>query len=227
MSQECGAFSSNGIDGGARRRLVAERHPGALYHAVKRAADVIVSVAVLFLLSPLLAVVAIVVCLDSKGPCLYRQKRTGRNGIRFVMYKFRTMHPGSEAAMQHLLHFNKFTAPKFKMNPDPRVTRVGRFLRAWSIDEIPNLINVLRGEMSLVGPRPTSWGTESYKDWHMARLSVLPGVTGLWQVLGREHMDLDEMVELDLEYIRRRSLAFDLWILLRTAGTVLTRKGAW
>lgn len=206
---------------------VAGSPSGRFFEVVKRAVDLAAALGVLILLSPILGMISLAVKADSPGPALFRQMRTGQNGRRFVMYKFRTMHAGAEDEKAKLASLSKLTPPDFKIEEDPRITRVGAVLRRWSVDEVPNLINVVRGDMSLVGPRPTSWGPDLYEPWQLARLQVRPGVTGLWQVLGRGDLDFDDRVRLDLEYIRGRTLRLDLWILLQTVRAVLTRRGAY
>ena len=191
----------------------------------KRIADVVVCLAALPLALPLLLVVAVVIRLDSPGPILFRQQRTGRHGSRFAMYKFRTMVRDAEAMKASLAHLNILPPPDFKVPNDPRITRVGRFLRKSSLDELPQIFNVLRGEMSLVGPRPTSFAPNTYSPWHTVRLEVRPGVTGLWQVKGRNETTFDERLRMDVEYIRTRSLATDAEILLMTVLSVVRRSG--
>ena len=142
------------------------------------------------------------------------------------MYKFRTMVPNAEALKQQLMHLNELQWPDFKITNDPRITRIGRFLRKTSLDEVPQIINVLTGEMSLVGPRPTSFSAQTYKLWHTERLDVLPGLTGLWQVLGRASTEFDERLRLDIAYIEKRCLWLDFQILLRTVTAVVGQKGA-
>jgi len=206
----------------------AERWPpGRFYEPTKRLVDVGLSVLALALLSPLLLVVSAAIWLDSPGPVLFRQARAGRYGQMFVMYKFRTMRAGAEHERSAVMELSKHEPPDLKIEDDPRTTRVGAFLRTWSVDEIPNLLNVLRGDMSLVGPRPTSWGPEGYEPWQLPRLAVRPGVTGLWQVMGRGDLDFRQRVRLDLLYIEKRSLRVDLWILWRTVSAVLSRQGAY
>ncbi|RME90543.1 MAG: sugar transferase [Anaerolineae bacterium] len=152
--------------------------------------------------------------------------RTGKGGRRFPMYKFRTMVPNAEELKAKYAHLNELQWPDFKITNDPRVTRVGRFLRKTSLDELPQLINILRGEMSLVGPRPTSFGPETYKLWHTERLDVLPGLTGLWQVCGRAQLEFDERLRLDIAYMERASLWLDINILCRTVLAVFEQRGA-
>ena len=191
----------------------------------KRAMDVAISIAAMPLLLPVLALCAIAVKLDSPGPILFRQQRTGMHGARFGMYKFRTMVENAEELKASLAHLNIMPPPDFKVIDDPRITRVGKFLRKTSLDETPQIFNVLRGEMSLVGPRPTSFAASTYQLWHAERLEVAPGITGLWQVRGRNEATFDERLRLDVEYIGKRSLLYDLRIMLETVGSVLNRSG--
>lgn len=182
----------------------------------------------LVLLSPVLLALAVIVKLSSPGPVLFVQKRTGYRGRTFGMYKFRTMVANAEALKESLRHLNKHGADAidFKIDQDPRVTRIGRFLRRSSLDELPNLINVVSGDMRLVGPRPTSFNAYRYKDQHLARLSIYPGMTGLWQISGRSNIDFDKRVELDLSYIAEQSFSLDLKILLKTPFKVFSGQGA-
>jgi len=166
--------------------------------------------------------------LDSPGPALFSQTRVGRNGEPFRCYKFRSMVNGAETMQRQMVDLNEASGPLFKMRHDPRRTRVGRVIRRFSLDELPQLINVLRGEMSLVGPRPNlPEEVEQYQDWHGKRLSVSPGITGLWQVSGRADLTFDEMVLLDIYYVENWNLAMDLGILLRSLPAVLRARGAY
>jgi lipopolysaccharide/colanic/teichoic acid biosynthesis glycosyltransferase len=159
---------------------------------------------------------------------LFRQQRVGRNGAPFTLLKFRSMRVGAEEQLDEVIALNEASGPIFKVRNDPRMTRVGRFLRRTSIDELPQMINVLRGEMSWVGPRPPiPQEVEKYEDWHRRRLEVSPGITGLWQVSGRSEIPFDEMVMLDIYYIENWSLGMDIRILLRTVPAVLTGGGAY
>lgn len=188
--------------------------------------DLAICFAVMPLLAPILLVTAIAVRLDSPGTVLFCQQRTGRHGVRFGMYKFRTMVADAEELKASLAHLNILPPPDFKIIDDPRITRVGRFLRKSSLDELPQIFNVIRGEMSLVGPRPTSFAASTYRLWHAERLEVVPGITGLWQVYGRNESTFDERLRLDVEYIERMSPLLDLKIMLRTLGSVAKRSGA-
>lgn len=196
------------------------------YRFVKRGIDIITCLLFLPILVPLLLVIALVVRLDSPGPALFVQRRTGLNGHRFPMLKFRTMVRNAEELKVSLAHLSIVPAPDFKIIDDPRITRVGKILRASSADELPQLLNVLVGHMSLVGPRPTSFAPETYSLWHTRRLEVRPGLTGLWQVQGRNETDFDQRLRLDVRYIDHCCLPLDCWILLATVGAVARRKGA-
>ena len=195
---------------------------------VKRALDVIAATILLTVGLPLGALIALAVRINSPGPILYSQTRIGRNGHPFNIFKFRSMTADADAQLDEMAELNEASGPLFKMRDDPRRTAVGRILRRFSLDEVPNLINVLRGEMSLVGPRPNVPDeVAQYKDWHRRRLSVSPGMTGLWQVSGRSDLTFDEMVLLDIYYAENWSLTLDLGILLRTIPKVLGGEGAY
>lgn len=202
---------------------------GQSSRVLKRAFDVTASGFALLLLAPLLAAVALVVRLESPGPALYRQPRRGRNGGTFRIFKFRTMYAGAESRRDDVLHMNEVDGPLFKIkHGDPRVTRAGRFLRRASIDELPQLLNVLRGEMSLVGPRPfVLQEADQITGWASRRLDMTPGITGLWQVLGRNDVPYEEMVKLDYLYVTNWSLWWDIKILLKTLPAVFGRRGAY
>jgi exopolysaccharide biosynthesis polyprenyl glycosylphosphotransferase len=196
--------------------------------ALKRALDVTVSAGGLVLLSPLFLAVAVAIKLGSPGPVLFRQKRAGADGRVFVCYMFRSMYEGAERHQAQLESLNEAAGPVFKIKDDPRVTQVGRFLRRWSIDELPQLVNVLKGEMSLVGPRPLPVRDfHRMEEAHKRRLEAVPGMTGYWQISGRSNLSFEDMVRLDLHYIENWSLSFDVEIILRTIGAVLRREGAY
>jgi exopolysaccharide biosynthesis polyprenyl glycosylphosphotransferase len=196
--------------------------------ALKRSFDVVGAVLILILLSPLLLAIVVAVKLTSRGPVLYRSARPGIGQLPFQCLKFRTMHCDAEHDQAALEELNEADGALFKIRDDPRLTRVGRFLRRFSLDELPQLINVLRGEMSLVGPRPLpERDYQMLEDWHRKRYLVLPGITGLWQVSGRSELDFDDLVHLDFIYLERWSLALDLAILLKTVPAVLTQRGAY
>jgi len=195
--------------------------------AAKRGLDIVGAVAGLVILSPVLLGTAVAIAVVDGRPVLFRQPRAGQGGAPFLIAKFRTMGRDADAQRAALREQNEVAGgASFKMTNDPRVTRLGRILRKTSIDELPQLWNVLRGEMSLVGPRPHPFDDlEGYEDWHFRRLSVKPGITGLWQVSGRGDADFDRWTRLDLEYIDRWSLMLDLKIMLRTIPAVLKAGG--
>jgi len=196
--------------------------------AVKRSVDVLVVIVALVLLAPLMALIALAIRLESRGPSIFRQVRVGRDGKEFVLYKFRTMRENAEEIKQDLSDRNEAQGPLFKIRDDPRCTRLGRFLRRSSLDELPQLYNVLKGEMSIIGPRPPlPEEVKQYKPWHRRRLEISPGITGLWQVSGRSDLTFDEMVLLDLFYIENWSLPLDFKIFLRTIPTILLGTGAY
>jgi exopolysaccharide biosynthesis polyprenyl glycosylphosphotransferase len=196
--------------------------------AIKRAIDVVVAGLGLLVLSPLLLMISVLIRLESSGPAVFRQTRVGRGGRPFTVLKFRTMREGAEQEVEALSALNEAGGPMFKIRNDPRLTRVGQLLRRISLDELPQLYNVLRGEMSVIGPRPgLPSEVEQYQDWHRKRLETWPGLTGLWQVSGRSELSFDEMVLLDIYYIENWSLLLDLQIALRTVPAILFGTGAY
>lgn len=195
------------------------------YERTKRWFDIVAVTLVSPLVVPVAAAVAVAIRIDSPGPVMFTQDRTGQDGRRFRMYKFRTMVVDAEERKAELQHLNELPWPDFKITDDPRVTRVGRFLRASSLDELPQLINVLKGDMSLVGPRPTSFAADTYDLWHTVRLEVRPGLTGLWQIEARHSSSFDERLRLDVAYVRTRTIINDVRILMRTVLAVVYRKG--
>jgi exopolysaccharide biosynthesis polyprenyl glycosylphosphotransferase len=196
-------------------------------YALKRSFDLLGSAALTILLSPLLLVSALAIKLTSRGPVIYKSQRPGIGGTPFACWKFRTMYRDAHAHQPALEERNEATGALFKIRDDPRVTPVGRFLRRYSIDELPQLFNVLAGRMSLVGPRPLPQRDyDRLEDWHKKRYLVLPGITGLWQVSGRSDLDFDDLVRLDFLYLERWSVFLDLSILIKTVPAVLTRRGA-
>lgn len=201
----------------------------SLYDILKRGMDIVGALLGIVLFSWLFLIVAVWIKIeDPKGPVLFRQTRIGKYGRPFTIYKFRTMVQGAEAMREQLKHLNEIEGHMFKIRNDPRVTRFGRILRKTSIDELPQFFNVLKGEMSLVGPRPPlPEEVEAYSSRHRQRLLVTPGCTGMWQVSGRNRLNFEQMVELDLEYIRRRSLALDLRIILKTAFVLFGSRDAY
>jgi lipopolysaccharide/colanic/teichoic acid biosynthesis glycosyltransferase len=196
-------------------------------YAVKRSFDLVISTLLLVILSPVLLALAAAVKLSSRGPVIYRSMRPGIGGVPFQCLKFRTMREHADEIQHDLEPFNELSGALFKIRDDPRLTAVGRRLRRFSLDELPQLVNVLRGEMSLVGPRPLPMRDfEQLEEWHKKRYLVLPGITGLWQVSGRAELDFDDLVRLDFLYLERWSVFVDLSILLKTIPAVISRRGA-
>jgi lipopolysaccharide/colanic/teichoic acid biosynthesis glycosyltransferase len=194
---------------------------------VKRSFDFVAASLLVLITSPVLLLTALAVKLTSKGPMIYRSRRPGIGGQPFECFKFRTMHVDAEQRQRELEQLNEASGALFKIRRDPRLTPIGGFLRRFSIDELPQLLNVLRGEMSLVGPRPLPQRDyEMMEGWHRKRYSVLPGMTGLWQISGRSELDFDELVRLDFLYLERWSVFLDLSILAKTIPAVLARRGA-
>jgi len=208
------------------RQLMPRVLGEAGYRRAKRVLDVVVCLAILPAVATVLLLCAIAIRIDSAGPIFFAQLRTGKGGRRFRMWKLRTMVENADTLKERYAHLNELTYPDFKITNDPRITRVGRILRKTSLDELPQIVNVLTGDMSLVGPRPTSFSADTYRLWHTARLEVQPGITGLWQISGRAEVDFDDRLRLDVAYIRNRSFGLDLAILLRTFSSVLSGKGA-
>ncbi len=226
--------------------LVGSTHQ-ASYHLVKRLIDLTLAIIALILLSPLLLLIALGIKLDTPGPILFVQQRVGARRhtktdttyweiITFPCYKFRSMMHNADPAL-HQTHITAFITgqlegdhsdhARFKIEDDPRITRVGNFLRKTSLDELPQLLNVIKGNMSLVGPRPVPiYEVDQYQTSHYGRLAALPGVTGFWQIKGRGTSTFEEMIDMDLDYVAQRSLSFDLTLLIATIPAVLTRRGA-
>jgi lipopolysaccharide/colanic/teichoic acid biosynthesis glycosyltransferase len=202
------------------------RHQRKGLRAAKRAFDLMLALVLLPLVVPVLAICALAIFIESPGAVMFTQQRTGLHGRRFRMFKFRTMVPNAEELKASLQHLNILPPPDFKIIDDPRITRVGRILRRSSLDELPQIINVLLGDMSFVGPRPTSFAASTYDVWHTERLEVTPGITGLWQVHGRNWMTFDERLRLDIEYVRTISLGLDLKIIARTVISAMSTPGA-
>jgi len=189
-----------------------------LYHFFKRFFDELLSIIAIILLIPVFVVTAILIKIDDpNGPIIYSQIRIGKNGQLFKMYKFRSMVVNADKNLETLLKYNAIEGPMFKMKSDPRVTKIGKVIRRYSIDELPQLLNVIKGDMVLVGPRPPlEREVKKYTKYDRQRLLVMPGCTGLWQVSGRNGLNFDEMVSLDIMYINKSSFHYDLWILVRT-----------
>lgn len=201
---------------------------GVLWGAVKRTMDVVLSLTGLVLASPVMLVTALAIRCESPGPVIFRQVRVGKNGKEFKMYKFRSMYRDAEERLKDLEQRNEADGPVFKMANDPRITRVGRVIRKTSIDELPQLWNILKGEMSVVGPRPPlPREVAQYSDWDWGRLAVKPGLTCFWQISGRSDVSFDEWMKLDLKYVEEQSFLTDMEILLKTIGVVIKGKGAY
>ncbi len=199
---------------------------GRTYPLVKRGLDIVLAALGLLVLAPVLLVVACAIwCGEPGAPVLFRQQRTGRGGRAFRLLKFRTMVPDAEARKEELRSRSEVAWPDFRVRDDPRVTRLGRTLRKTSIDELPQLVNVLRGDMSLVGPRPTSFAASTYATWQLERLEVRPGLTGTWQLDGRGTLDFEARCRLEIAALRRPSLRRDLVLLARTPLAVVRRTG--
>ena len=212
--------------------------PLSFYEIFKGLMDRVLSLVAIILLSPALILIAICVRLDSQGGAIYRREQVGKNGRNFIAYKYRTMRVNNDDSeyKAYLVKYIKENKPYkldengqalYKVVNDPRVTRVGSLLRKTNLDELPQLFNVLKGEMSFVGPRPDiPFSVNMYQDWQYKRLAVIPGVTGLWQVSGRKGLSFEDMIRLDLEYIEKRSLLLDAWIALRTVAIIFKGDGS-
>ncbi len=215
------------VDGGGKRVYPVEPHLTSAQLLLKRSFDILVCLVLFPLAFVLGLLIALAIKLDSAGPILYKQGRIGKHGKPFTMYKFRSMRKDAEELRKTLSEMNEAAGPIFKIKNDPRITRVGAILRKTSMDELPQILNVLKGNMSLVGPRPPLPDeVEQYNDYQFGRLAVTPGITCIWQVEGRSNIGFDKWVELDLEYIRRQSFWLDLVLLLRTVRAVIKGTGA-
>jgi lipopolysaccharide/colanic/teichoic acid biosynthesis glycosyltransferase len=200
---------------------------GAAYDILKRVFDITVVVVFAVVWVPVVAVCAALIKIDDpSSPVIFTQRRAGLGGGEIFMHKFRTMVPNADAMKAELEHLNELEWPYFKITNDPRITRPGRLMRKTSLDELPQLWDVLAGRLSLVGPRPTDFMADDYRLWQTERLDVKPGITGLWQLYGRGVSDMDDGTRLDIAYVQRRSLWFDIQILVRTVPAVLTQRGA-
>ena len=200
---------------------------GEAYFFAKRIMDLSLVLMAMPILLPAFLLIALLIKIESpNGPVIFSQNRTGKGGKRFKMYKFRTMVPNAEELKKELAHLNELKWPDFKITNDPRVTRIGNILRKTSLDELPQLINILKGEMSLVGPRPTSFAPDTYDLWQTVRLDVVPGLTGLWQIVGRAETEFYERLRLDVMYIKHRTIWCDVQILFRTVTAVIAQRGA-
>lgn len=197
------------------------------YRFIKRTIDIIFSILGLVLLSPLLIIIAIIIKIDSKGPIFFAQERVGYKGNHFKMYKFRSMVVNAEELKEKLQEKNEMSGPMFKMKDDPRVTKIGKFIRKTSIDELPQLINVLLGQMSLVGPRPSlPKEVEKFETWMLERLNVKPGLTCYWQVSGRNDIDFEDWMKLDIKYVNERNLWIDIKLIFKTVFVLFGDKHA-
>ncbi|MBU6134270.1 sugar transferase [Clostridium tertium] len=204
-----------------------ERKENNLYEVSKRALDVIASFLGLVILSPILLIVAILIKLESKGPAIFSQSRIGLNGKEFKMYKFRSMVQNAEELKEKLAKQNEMSGPMFKIKNDPRVTKVGKFIRKTSIDELPQLLNILKGDMTLVGPRPSlPREVEKFESWMLKRLEVKPGLTCYWQVSGRNNIDFYEWMKLDLKYVNDMNFWLDIKLIFKTVAVLFGDKNA-
>lgn len=199
----------------------------SLYEVIKRLIDVVCSFLGVIVLSPLFIIIVIIIKTTSKGPVFFSQKRVGKNGKEFNMYKFRSMVVNAEELKEKLAAQNEMSGPMFKMKDDPRVTKVGKFIRKTSIDELPQLWNVLKGDMSLVGPRPSlPKEVAQFEEWMYRRLEVKPGLTCYWQVSGRNNIDFEDWMKLDIKYVEERSTWVDVKLIFKTVGVLFGDKNA-
>ena len=199
-----------------------------MYHSIKRIFDFMAAICGVIILSPVMLVIAILIKVEDHGPVFYKQVRVGKNGKKFKMYKFRSMFVNADQMLAKLKEQNDVDGPMFKMKDDPRITKIGHFIRKHSLDELPQFLNVIKGEMSLVGPRPPLPSeVAEYSDYDKQRLYVTPGCTGLWQATERNEVGFNEMVQLDIQYIKRASFMFDLWIIWKTVEIVIKPNGSY
>ena len=207
--------------------VIENERSNVLYEVIKRIIDIVASFTGLIVLSPLMLVVSILIKLESKGEVIFKQKRVGLNGKEFYMYKFRSMVINAEELKAELESQNEMSGPIFKMKDDPRITKIGKFIRKTSIDELPQLINVIKGDMSLVGPRPSlPKEVEEFETWMRERLEVKPGLTCIWQVSGRNNIDFEDWMKLDIKYVRERSFKLDIKLILKTVLVLFGDKNA-
>ncbi|WP_302652639.1 sugar transferase [uncultured Clostridium sp.] len=207
--------------------VIENERSNILYEVIKRIIDIVASFIGIILLSPLILIVSILIKLESKGEVIFKQKRVGLNGKEFYMYKFRSMVINAEELKEQLESQNEMSGPMFKIKDDPRITKVGKFIRKTSIDELPQLINVIKGDMSLVGPRPSlPKEVKKFEQWMMERLEVKPGLTCIWQVSGRNNIDFEDWMKLDIKYVRERSFKLDIKLILKTVLVLLGDKNA-
>lgn len=206
---------------------VVNKENKLIYNATKRLIDILLSLLGLIIVSPIMLIVAILIKLESTGPVIFSQKRVGLNGKEFNMLKFRSMVQNAEELKEKLQKQNEMSGPMFKMKEDPRVTKVGKFIRKTSIDELPQLINVLKGEMSLVGPRPSlPKEVAKFEPWMLERLNVKPGLTCYWQVSGRNNIDFEDWMKLDIKYVKDRNLVLDIKLIFKTFFVLFGDKNA-
>ena len=199
-----------------------------MYHSIKRIFDFMAAICGVIILSPVMLVIAILIKVEDHGPVFYKQVRVGKNGKKFKMYKFRSMFVNADKMLAKLKEQNNVEGPMFKMKDDPRITKVGHFIRKHSLDELPQFLNVIKGDMSLVGPRPPLPSeVAEYSDYDKQRLYVTPGCTGLWQATERNEVGFSEMVQLDIQYIQRASFMFDLWIIWKTVEIIIKPNGSY
>ena len=207
--------------------VIENERSNILYEVIKRIIDIVASFTGLILLSPLILIVSMLIKLESKGEVIFKQKRVGLNGKEFYMYKFRSMVINAEELKEQLESQNEMSGPMFKIKDDPRITKVGKFIRKTSIDELPQLINVIKGDMSLVGPRPSlPKEVKKFEQWMMERLEVKPGLTCIWQISGRNNIDFEDWMKLDIKYVRERSFKLDMKLILKTVLVILGDKNA-
>ena len=199
-----------------------------MYHSIKRIFDFMAAICGVIILSPVMLVIAILIKVEDHGPVFYKQVRVGKNGKTFKMYKFRSMFVNADQMLAKLKEQNDVEGPMFEMRDDPRVTKIGHFIRKHSLDELPQFLNVIKGDMSLVGPRPPLPSeVAEYSDYDKQRLYVTPGCTGLWQATERNEVGFNEMVQLDIQYIQRASFMFDLWIIWKTVEIIIKPNGSY
>ncbi|MDU7949454.1 MULTISPECIES: sugar transferase [Clostridium] len=206
---------------------VEKKESRLIYNLSKRIIDIIGSLIGLILLSPILIIVGILIKFESKGPIVFTQKRVGKDGKEFDMYKLRSMVVNAEEIKEKLKEQNEMSGPMFKMKDDPRITKVGKFIRKTSIDELPQLVNVLKGDMSLVGPRPSLPNeVKEFETWMLKRLNVKPGLTCYWQVMGRNNIDFEDWMKLDVKYVNERSFCLDIKLIFKTFFVLFGDKNA-
>ena len=207
--------------------VIENERSNILYEVIKRIIDIVASFTGLIVLSPLMLVVSILIKLESKGEVIFKQKRVGLNGKEFYMYKFRSMVINAEELKEQLESQNEMSGPMFKIKDDPRITKIGKFIRKTSIDELPQLINVIKGDMSLVGPRPSLPNeVKKFEQWMMERLEVKPGLTCIWQISGRNNIDFEDWMKLDIKYVDERNTVIDIKLIFKTFFVLFGDKNA-